>query len=66
MPDDTKFLQYRTEIARRARFLMQSTGKMGATKTLGAIIYKQGPTSMAMRNDSVKRPPRWPAAFVYS
>ena len=42
MPDDTKFLQYRTEIARRARFLMQSPGKMGDTKTLGAIIFKQG------------------------
>ncbi len=26
---------------------------MGATKTLGAFIYKQGPTSMAMRNDTV-------------
>ena len=42
IPDDTKFLQFRYEIARRARFLMQSPGKMGATKTLGALIYKQG------------------------
>lgn len=42
LPDDTKFLQYRTEIARRARFIVQSPGKMGATKTLGTIIYKQG------------------------
>ena len=42
IPDDTKFLQFRTEIARRARFLMQSPGKMGDTKTLGALIYKQG------------------------
>ncbi len=42
LPDDTKFLQYRYEIARRARFLMQSPGKMGDTKTLGALIYKQG------------------------
>jgi hypothetical protein len=42
IPDDTKFLQYRYEIARRARFLMQSPGKMGSTNTLGAIIYKQG------------------------
>jgi hypothetical protein len=42
LPDETKFLQYRTEIARRARFLMQSPGKRGATNTLGAIIYKQG------------------------
>ncbi len=42
MPDETKFLQYRYEIARRARFLMQSPGKMGSTKTLGALIYKQG------------------------
>lgn len=42
LPDDTKFLQYRTEIARRARFLMQSPGKMGESKTLGAIIFKQG------------------------
>ena len=42
IPDDTKFLQYRYEIARRARFLMQSPGKMGSTNTLGALIYKQG------------------------
>jgi hypothetical protein len=42
MPDDTKLLQYRTEIARRARFIMQSPGKMGSSKTLGAIIFKQG------------------------
>ncbi|MDH3901999.1 MAG: choice-of-anchor O protein [Xanthomonadales bacterium] len=42
IPDDTKFLQYRYEIARRARFLMQSPGKMGDSKTLGALIYKQG------------------------
>ncbi len=42
IPDDTKFLQYRTEIARRARFLMQSPGKMGDSNTLGAIIFKQG------------------------
>jgi hypothetical protein len=42
MPDDTKFLQFRTEIARRIRFIMQSPGKMGPSKTLGAMIYKQG------------------------
>jgi len=42
MPDETKFLQFRTEIARRTRFIVQSPGKMGVTKTLGAIIYKQG------------------------
>jgi hypothetical protein len=42
LPDDTKFLQFRYEIARRARFLMQSPGKMGSSKTLGALIYKQG------------------------
>jgi len=42
LPDSTKFLQYRTEIARRARFLVQSYGKLGATRTAGAIIYKQG------------------------
>jgi hypothetical protein len=42
MPDTTKFLQYRTEIARRARFLTQSPSRMGASKTLGALIYKQG------------------------
>ncbi|NNF88067.1 MAG: hypothetical protein HKM97_06050, partial [Acidimicrobiia bacterium] len=42
MPDATKFLQYRYEIARRARFLMQSPGKAGDSKTLGAIIFKQG------------------------
>lgn len=45
-PDPTKLLQYRTEIARRVRFLVQSTGRMvadgGTTGTLGAIIYKQG------------------------
>jgi hypothetical protein len=42
LPDATKLLQYRTEIARRARFIMQSPGKMGDSNTLGAIIYKQG------------------------
>jgi hypothetical protein len=42
LPDDTKFLQYRYEIARRARFLMQSPGKIGDSKTLGALIFKQG------------------------
>jgi hypothetical protein len=42
LPDPTKFLQYRTEIARRARFLVQSYGKVGATRTAGAIIFKQG------------------------
>ena len=44
MPDDTKFLQFRTEIARRARFIMQSgsKAKKSDTGTLGAIIYKQG------------------------
>lgn len=42
MPDDTKFLQYRTEIARRARFIIQGKSKMGANRTVGAIIYKQG------------------------
>ncbi len=42
LPDETLFLQYRTEIARRARFLVQSYGKMSDTRTAGAIIYKQG------------------------
>jgi hypothetical protein len=43
MPDPSLgLLQFRTEIARRVRFIMQSPGKMGASKTLGAIIYKQG------------------------
>jgi hypothetical protein len=42
LPDATKLMQYRTEIARRARFLVQSYGKMGTTRTAGAIIYKQG------------------------
>lgn len=42
IPQEGLFLQYRYEIARRARFLMQSPGKMGDTKTLGALIYKQG------------------------
>jgi hypothetical protein len=42
LPDSSKFLQFRTEIARRARFLMQSPGKKGSSKTLGALIYKQG------------------------
>ncbi|MBU0479615.1 MAG: hypothetical protein KKG47_00805, partial [Proteobacteria bacterium] len=45
-PDPNLLLQYRTEIARRTRFLVQSTGRMqadgGTTGTLGAIIYKQG------------------------
>ena len=42
LPDETKFLQYRTEIARRVRFIAQSYGKMGPERTAGAIIYKQG------------------------
>jgi len=42
LPDDTQFLQYRTEIARRARFLVQPYGRLGDTRTAGAIIYKQG------------------------
>jgi len=42
MPDATKLLQYRTEIARRARFLVQSPSKVGLTNSLGALIYKQG------------------------
>ena len=42
LPDETQFMQYRTEIARRARFIVQPPGRMGDTKTLGAIIYKQG------------------------
>ena len=44
MPDDTQFLQYRTEIARRVRFVMQSGSKAKAApnKTLGAILFKQG------------------------
>ncbi len=42
LPDEDLFLQYRTEIARRARFLVQSYGKIGDTRTAGAIIYKQG------------------------
>jgi hypothetical protein len=42
VPDSSMFLQYRTEIARRARFLVQSYGKIGNTRTAGAIIYKQG------------------------
>jgi hypothetical protein len=42
LPDPTKFLQYRTEIARRARFLVQSPSKMGPSRSVGSIIYKQG------------------------
>ena len=42
LPDSTKFMQFRTEIARRARFLVQSPGKVGGSNTLGALIYKQG------------------------
>jgi len=42
LPDTDYFLQYRTEIARRARFIVQSYGKMGDTRTAGALIFKQG------------------------
>ena len=42
LPDATQFMQYRTEIARRARFIVQGAGKVGASKTVGAIIFKQG------------------------
>ena len=42
IPDENKFLQYRTEIARRVRFIVQSPGRMGPSQTLGAIIFKQG------------------------
>jgi len=42
IPDSNLFLQYRTEIARRARFLVQPYSRLGATRTAGAIIFKQG------------------------
>jgi hypothetical protein len=44
LPDVNNFLQYRTEIARRVRFIVQplSRVKTGVTNTLGAIIFKQG------------------------
>jgi hypothetical protein len=42
VPDESQFLQFRTEIARRARFIVQSPGKVGDSDTLGAIIFKQG------------------------
>jgi hypothetical protein len=42
IPDDTKLLQYRTEIARRVRFIAQSYPKIGPSRTAASIIYKQG------------------------
>ncbi len=42
IPDDTKFLQYRTEIARRTRFIAQSYPKVKSSGLAAAIIYKQG------------------------
>jgi hypothetical protein len=68
IPDDTKFLQYRTEIARRARFLVQSPGKVGDTNTLGAIIFKQGQEGQGRPADAfirrfVKSGPGNPYAF---
>jgi hypothetical protein len=42
MPDDTKFLQYRTEIARRARFIVQGKNRLGPSGTIGTILFKQG------------------------
>ncbi|PLX89482.1 MAG: hypothetical protein C0618_01115 [Desulfuromonas sp.] len=46
LPNSDNFMQYRTEIARRTRFISQSYGRMiedgGTTGTIGTIIYKQG------------------------
>ncbi len=46
LPNDAKFMRYRTEIARRTRFISQSVGRMnedgGTTGTISTIIYKQG------------------------
>ncbi|MCA9926809.1 MAG: hypothetical protein KC421_30790, partial [Anaerolineales bacterium] len=36
------FVQYRTEIARRTRFIAQAYSKLGANRLAAAIIYKQG------------------------
>lgn len=42
LPDSSKLMQFRTEIARRARFIVQPYGRMGPSRTAGAIIFKQG------------------------
>jgi|GEM_PF-1456756 len=42
LPDPTKFLQYRTEIARRTRFIAQMNTRMGPSRTIAVILYKQG------------------------
>jgi hypothetical protein len=36
------FQEYRHEVARRARFIVQGKSKLGDSRTLGSIIYKQG------------------------
>ncbi|MCA9548528.1 MAG: hypothetical protein KC933_00745 [Myxococcales bacterium] len=41
-PDTTAFMKYRTEVARRVRFIAQSTTRFGATRTAAVVIYKQG------------------------
>ena len=51
IPDDTKFLQFRTEIARRARFIVQSPGKMGAHQYAG----RASSTSRARKDRAVLR-----------
>ena len=42
IPDDTKLLQYRNEIARRVRFISQSYSKIKSQRLATAVIYKQG------------------------
>lgn len=41
-PDPANFQQFRTEIARRVRFIVQPKSKLGPSRTMGMIIYKQG------------------------
>jgi hypothetical protein len=40
--DSAHFMQYRTEIARRVRFIAQSSNKVGNSGLIAAVIYKQG------------------------
>ena len=55
MPDETKFLQFRTEIARRARFFSQAPGKAGPSGTVANIIFKQGQEGMGRPADVFTR-----------
>lgn len=42
LPNPANFMQYRTEIARRTRFIAQMNTRMGPSRTIAVILYKQG------------------------